>query len=54
MFLTEANAVKHALAGCAALPGGRAELPGKTEVYAPQGPHQPGNLDTEGNNDATG
>lgn len=47
MFLTEANAVKHTLAECAALLGGQAELPGKVEVCEPRGPHQPSNLATE-------
>lgn len=47
MFLIEANAVKHALAECAALLGGEAEN------YEPQGGHQLSNLAIEGNSDAT-
>lgn len=53
MFMTEANAAKHTLAGYAPLLGKRAGLAGKAENHEPQGPHQPRNLATEGNNDAT-
>lgn len=53
MFLIEANAVKHALAECAALLGGRAELPGEAENYEPQDGHQLSNLAIEGNSDAS-
>lgn len=43
MFVIEANvsiSVEHTVAECAALLGGRAELPGKAEKYELQGPHQ--------------
>lgn len=51
MFLIEANAIKHALAECAALLGGGAELPGKAENYEPQGGHQLSNLAIGSNSD---